>query len=264
MNLAQTFGRKLIWGCAPKTGVVFSFGASTIWRRAKQAQLGVTPLRVEGTRNDPRIEAGEKSHAGGREQPIKMLKMKVDPEMCMKTKDEATNCPTQKMTFLPGCTPFYTEMHVFCGNCRLCSRYLSIQELTPPLQNVEIRGGALLGRPWAGQAQPLPIMSGCGPAPLLSRLAKRPSAISPRVPNPVSSLSKIADFRFKIPDSESRALRPIVNRQSKIGISARIPFPACRKSEISDSRFQIPKAEPYGQSSIDNRKSAFPPLTPSP
>jgi len=54
--------------------------------------------------------------------PQKMLKMKIDPEMCMKTKDNATICPTQKTTFLPGCTPFYTETHVFCRNCRLFGR----------------------------------------------------------------------------------------------------------------------------------------------
>ena len=32
----------------------------------------------------------------------KMLNMKVDPEMYMKTKDRATDCPTQKATFVPG------------------------------------------------------------------------------------------------------------------------------------------------------------------
>jgi hypothetical protein len=44
--------------------------------------------------------------------------MKVDPEMYMKTNDKTTICPTQKTTFLPGCTPFYIEMPVFCGNHR--------------------------------------------------------------------------------------------------------------------------------------------------
>src|ERR1019366_7418865 len=89
-------GTRIGMGVCPKTSVVFSFGAPTIWRRAKQAQLGVTPLRVERTRNDPRIEAGKKSHGGGREQPIKTLKMKVDPEMYMKTKDRTAICPTLK------------------------------------------------------------------------------------------------------------------------------------------------------------------------
>ena len=52
--------------------------------------------------------------------------------------------------------------------------------------------------------------------------AERHSALR-QPPTPVSRLSKIADFRFRIPDSESRALRPIVNRQSKIGNSAPNP-----------------------------------------
>jgi hypothetical protein len=42
-----------------------------------------------------------------------MLKMKVDPEMSMKTKDHVTLCPRQKATFLPGCTPFYTKNTYF-------------------------------------------------------------------------------------------------------------------------------------------------------
>ena len=46
----------------------------------------------------------------------KMLKMKGDPEMYMKTKGEATICPTQKTTFLPGWMQFYTKTHLFCGN----------------------------------------------------------------------------------------------------------------------------------------------------
>jgi hypothetical protein len=50
-----------------------------------------------------------------------MLNMKVDSEMYMKTKDGATICPTQKTTFLPGCMPFYTKKHVFCGIRRLYS-----------------------------------------------------------------------------------------------------------------------------------------------
>jgi hypothetical protein len=41
------------------------------------------------------------------------------PEMCMKTKDKATHCPTQKATFPPGCMPFYTAIQEFCSNCRL-------------------------------------------------------------------------------------------------------------------------------------------------
>jgi hypothetical protein len=60
-----------------------------------------------------------------------MLNMKVDPEMYMKTKDQVTICPTQKATFLPGCTPFYAKAHVFCGNRQLFCHYLSLGERTP-------------------------------------------------------------------------------------------------------------------------------------
>jgi hypothetical protein len=42
-----------------------------------------------GTRNNPRVARGGKSARGGTA-PIKMLKMKIDPEMYMKTKDRLT------------------------------------------------------------------------------------------------------------------------------------------------------------------------------
>jgi hypothetical protein len=42
-----------------------------------------------------------------------MLKMKDEPIMCMKTNGHVTIYPTQKMTFVPGWTPPYTEMHEF-------------------------------------------------------------------------------------------------------------------------------------------------------
>ena len=58
---------------------------------------------------------GKKSH-GGTAGTQKMLEMKVDPEMYMKTKDRVTNCPTQKTTFLPGCRSFYTKIQEFCRN----------------------------------------------------------------------------------------------------------------------------------------------------
>jgi len=41
--------------------------------------------------------------------------MKVDLEMCMKAKDWTTIFPTEKTTFVPGCMPFYTKVHVFWG-----------------------------------------------------------------------------------------------------------------------------------------------------
>ena len=38
----------------------------------------------------------------GHHHPQKMLKMKGDPEMCMKTKDRLTKCPTKCRAFVPG------------------------------------------------------------------------------------------------------------------------------------------------------------------
>ena len=61
---------------------------------------------------------GKKSRAGT-EQPKKMLKMTIDPEMYMKTKGQTTKCPTQKATFLHSRTPFCTETDVFCRDRRL-------------------------------------------------------------------------------------------------------------------------------------------------
>jgi len=80
-----------------------------------------------------------------------------------------------------------------------------------------------------------------------------------------------ADLRFKIPDSKSRAFRPIVNRQSKIGISARVPSPASRiplaenrRFQIQNSRFQMPSLAANRQSTIENRQSRPESRVPSP
>jgi hypothetical protein len=59
-----------------------------------------------------------------------MLKMKDDPEMFMKTKDPVTICPTQKMTFLPGCTPFYRKLQEFGTNRELFRRNSSVGKRT--------------------------------------------------------------------------------------------------------------------------------------
>ena len=59
-----------------------------------------------------------------------MLKMKEPPGMCMKTKDRTTICPTQKTTFVPGCTSFYTKIHVFCRIRRLFCKNLNAGERT--------------------------------------------------------------------------------------------------------------------------------------
>ena len=63
-----------------------------------------------------------------------MLKMKGDPEMYMKTKDRTTFCPTQKATFVPGRTPFYTETQVFCADRRLFRNYYGAGEQTTCFQ----------------------------------------------------------------------------------------------------------------------------------
>jgi hypothetical protein len=70
--------------CAQDRSGSISSAASTILWRAR-AQLGVAPLVGElATTHASR--QGRKSR-GGSARPIKMLKMKVDPEMYMKTKD---------------------------------------------------------------------------------------------------------------------------------------------------------------------------------
>ncbi len=57
-----------------------------------------------------------------------MLKMKEPPGMYMKTNDVTTICPTQKATFLPGCTPIYTEIHIFWAYCRFLCHNLRAAE----------------------------------------------------------------------------------------------------------------------------------------
>ena len=165
--------------------------------------------------------------------------------MCMKTKDRATICPTQKTTFLPGWTPFYTKTQEFCGKDWLFWRFSSSanESFAPKCGKFQ---GPNAVRPYVGP--PSPVSRG----PLAenrrfqiqdsrfrkrSLTAHRQSTIEnrqfrpeSRVPNPVSRVP-IPDSalpRVPIPDS-------IVNRQSKIGNSApspeprsRIPFPESR------------------------------------
>ena len=102
------------------------------------------------------VEAeGEKSRGGG-EHPKKMLKMKIEPTMCMKTKRQTTICPKQKTTFLHNCTTFYTKAQRILQKP---SALLSLFErwgTNPSLQNVETR--------WASAAGP--DKPGCGFAAL--------------------------------------------------------------------------------------------------
>jgi hypothetical protein len=110
------------------SGLVLS-AASTIRRRARRAQLGAAPPLVGGlTTTRASRRRGKKSR--GRARTIKMLKMKIDPTMCMKTNTHMTISPKQKMTFLHNCTPFYTKAHVFSRNRRLSCHYSSVGERT--------------------------------------------------------------------------------------------------------------------------------------
>src|SRR5208282_6148017 len=91
-----------------------------------------------------------------------MSKMKIDPEMCMKTKDKITICPTQKATFLPGCTPLYTEKHVFCGHCRLFCQCSSTGERTLRFKMWKIEGRHLTDKLAARASNwPPPNCAGC-------------------------------------------------------------------------------------------------------
>ncbi len=72
---------------------------------------------------------GQETAPGGRGY-LEMLKMKQPPGMCMKTNGKMTIFPTQKTTFLPGCTPFCRKVHLFCRDSR---RFAIIQSLEDEL-----------------------------------------------------------------------------------------------------------------------------------
>jgi hypothetical protein len=61
----------------------------------------------------------------------KMLKAKVDPTMCMKTKRRMTICRSQKTPFQLGFMLFYTETHVLCRNRQHICRNLRPGERIP-------------------------------------------------------------------------------------------------------------------------------------
>jgi hypothetical protein len=102
-------------GCVPTT-------ASSSGGGLGERISGVAPLLVGGTRSNPTCHNSGQKDPRGSLAPQEMLKMKEPPGMCMKTKDRMTICPTQKMTFLPGCTPFYRELQVFCTDRELFCR----------------------------------------------------------------------------------------------------------------------------------------------
>ena len=83
---------------APKTAPVLSSPAASTIRWGAQAGATRRLHRCwSGDSQQPRVEAERaNSRAGGTRAPIKMLKMKVDPEMCMKTKDQCDNLPDTK------------------------------------------------------------------------------------------------------------------------------------------------------------------------
>ena len=173
----------------------------------------------------------------------------------MKTKDRATICPTQKTTFLPGWKPFYTKTQEFCGKDWLFCRFSSSanESFAPKCGKFQ---GPNAVRPYVGP--PSPVSRG----PLAenrrfqiqdsrfrkrSLTAHRQSTIENRQSRPESRVPLAENRRFQIQDSrfrkrsltahrqdsKSRALRPIVNRQSKIGNSApspepRVPIPVSR------------------------------------
>jgi hypothetical protein len=98
-------------------------------------------------RGSESVEVESRKVARGLEQPKKMLNMKSDPEMCMKTKDRTTVCPRQKATFVPGCRVFHTKIREFGRNCRLSCSYLRVGGTNPTLKNAEIREGTGKVRP---------------------------------------------------------------------------------------------------------------------
>jgi hypothetical protein len=69
-----------------------------------------------------------------------MLKMKIDPEMCMKTKGQTTIFPTQKTTFLHSCTAVYAKDTPLLQKPPALSSLFERWGTNPSLQNVETRG----------------------------------------------------------------------------------------------------------------------------
>ena len=77
--------------CAQDRSGFIPSAASTIRWRARRAQLGVAP--PVGGPQHPRVEAEGKVARGTAQ---KMLKMKIDPTMCMKTNKTDDNLPDTK------------------------------------------------------------------------------------------------------------------------------------------------------------------------
>ena len=63
--------------------------ATTFFISLVEGNSGVAPLSLGGSQQPTRRARGRKVMRGG-PATLKMLKMKVDPEMCMKTKDRMT------------------------------------------------------------------------------------------------------------------------------------------------------------------------------
>ncbi len=97
--------------------------------------------------NNANVEAEDEKSRGGTESTPKDVKNEGRSGNVYENKGQVTLFPTQKTTFVPGCTPFYTKMQVFCGNRRLFCHFFEPWEPNRLLRNVETRGHGHLG-PW--------------------------------------------------------------------------------------------------------------------
>ncbi len=105
---------------------------------------------------------GEKSRARGGA-PKEMLKMKIDPAMCMKTNEEMTICPNQKTIFLHKSTIFYTKAREFGRKRRLFCQSSSVGNEHLSSKCRISRAGATR-RPYRGgtEVYSSPSRAGCG------------------------------------------------------------------------------------------------------
>ena len=88
--------------------------ASTVLWRATREQLG-TAARSGEPPTPHMLEQRTKSRGEEASQPQKMLKVKVDPEMYMKTKDRLTQWPKIIRAFVPGLRHFHENRRQSIG-----------------------------------------------------------------------------------------------------------------------------------------------------
>jgi len=129
-----------VGGCAQDRHGFVSSTASTARWGARREQLGVAPLPVGGTLNNFRAAwRSAKRPAGGQRAPRDVKNEGTSGDV-HENKGQATICPTQKAPFLPGRMPFYTELHVFCGNRWPFCNYSSPGECTPRFKMWKLEG----------------------------------------------------------------------------------------------------------------------------